>query len=367
MASDSFGTQLLAALARVDTGPARPRRSKKLLLPTATGLAVLLVAGVLWLAKDRPDTPPGAVQVSVAAAYPVAGAATFPTDSGRALAMVDVDGVLRVRRATGQVITGKLIAGRTVAFSPNGRLVAVGFVGLARASGGGEGVPEAGAVWDISDPARPARRATLDGGALVNALAFSHDGRFLAEANTQGRVRLLDVTTPARIRPLSASYVPVGVNTVVFAPGDRRLAVGTEDGTIAMWDLTDPSEPVEKSVLGPQGGEVKALAFTPDGRAIASGDASGELHLWTTDGPQPQNGFLHWDGIAVTALNFSSNGRTLAVGKTDGSVQLWDIAKQRLQSGFRLEAGVLTSVNPDFGSDAFVFGTSSGVAEVRSP
>ena len=143
---------------------------------------------------------------------------------------------------------------------------------------------------------------TLPGGAFVNSVAFSPDGRTLAAGTTDGAVLLWDVTDPARpaapARPLSGQD---GVGPVAFSPDGRILASGSDGsgadegpaiGNIQLWDVTDPASP---AALGPAitaSGEVSSLAFSPDGRILASGSdgtygiyGAGTIQLWDVADP----------------------------------------------------------------------------------
>ena len=106
----------------------------------------------------------------------------------------------------------------SVAFSPNGRILADGSGG-----NGGEGTVQ---LWNIADPAHPvALGKPLTGLTYVNAVAFSPDGRTLASGNGPGAIQLWNVADPAHPvalgKPLTA---PAQVVAVAFSPDGQNLA-----------------------------------------------------------------------------------------------------------------------------------------------
>jgi len=80
--------------------------------------------------------------------------------------------------------------------------------------------------------------------------------------------------------------------------------------------------PAANSVLRGNAGDVKAVAFSPDGKTLAAGSFSGSIELWSVPGRQ-QFGSLkgHLSGIAH--LEFSPDGRTLLSTSYDGTMRLW--------------------------------------------
>ena len=187
----------------------------------------------------------------------------------------------------------------------------------------------------------PLPAALAAGAGFVNSVAFSRDGRTLASGNADGMVRLWDVTGLARPRPLSqplpsgpaygsVGSSPAAVDSVAFSPDGRTLASGNDGGTLQLWDVAHPARPRPLSQL-PAGfpAAVASVAFSPDGRRLASGNADGTVRLWDVTGPaspRPLGQALTGVGtVSVASVAFSPDGRTLASGNADGTVRLWDV------------------------------------------
>jgi WD40 repeat protein/transcriptional regulator with XRE-family HTH domain len=170
--------------------------------------------------------------------------------------------------------------------------------------------------------------ATGAGG--VYSVAFSPDGHTLASGNNDGTIRLWNVTDPADPRPLgqplTGSGAPVG--PVAFSPDGHTLASGDADGTVRLWNVTDPARPRPLGQPQTSDTSVDAVAFSPDGHTLASGDADGTVRLWNVTDParpRPRGQPLTGDGTPVGSVAFSPDGHTLASGDADGTIRLWDI------------------------------------------
>ena len=167
----------------------------------------------------------------------------------------------------------------------------------------------------------------------VNSVAFSPGGgHMLATGSADGTIGLWDLTDPAHPRLLGQP--PTGnsafVNSVAFSPGGRTLA-SVNDGTIRLWDVADPARPrpLGRPLTTPGGALVISVTFSPDRRTLASVSEEGTIWLWDVADParpRPLGQHLPGSTAARYSVAFSPGGRTLASDSADGTIRLWDVA-----------------------------------------
>jgi WD40 repeat protein len=153
--------------------------------------------------------------------------------------------------ATGKVrVEYKELKGiiRSVAFSPDGKLLAIGgelgkkVTKTILGDVLGKKVAET-ILWDVT---KGERRATLTSRGPVLALAFSHDGKLLATGGgnqKEAELKLWDVKTRREIRSLKGHKDLL--TSVAFSPDDSMLVTGSRDGTVRLWYLRQESQPTK--------------------------------------------------------------------------------------------------------------------------
>ncbi|MFJ8332894.1 XRE family transcriptional regulator [Streptomyces sp. NPDC094437] len=241
------------------------------------------------------------------------------------------------------VLTGEAERPDSLAFTPDGHILAVGGThGIALwtladpipAPGGGEREPcdaprpraagtapgTAAAPPAPSTPSTPVTRTPVTT-LPVRVLALSPDGRTLASAGNDQAVRLWDVEGPGAPRP--SAKLTGHTDTVLaldFSPDGRTLASGASDTRVRLWDLTDRTHARPLTVLNGHTGGVTSLAFGPGGHTLASsGDIDLTARLWELPGPVLLGHTNSLHGVA-----FSPDGHTVATGGDDSTVRLWD-------------------------------------------
>jgi hypothetical protein len=115
------------------------------------------------------------------------------------------------------------------------------------------------------------------------------------------------------------------VQSVAFSPDGRLLASGAEDGSVRLWDGAAGRA---RGVLVGHRDVVTSVAYSPDGRRLVSGSADRTLRLWDL-ATRRQSAILSGHQGEVTRVAFSPDGRTIASGEWDRVVRLWDSASGR--------------------------------------
>ncbi|MGC5012430.1 protein kinase domain-containing protein [Streptosporangium sp. DT93] len=311
-----------STLAGTGTVASPPRRRFRSVIVAA----VLLLAAAISAYLLLPSTDPAkATAVAHLRAHTeTVNTVTFSPD-GRTLASGGGDGAVilwdtATRRPVGAPLTGHTRAVQSVAFSPDGKTLAAG-------GSNGEGTDSGDhtvVMWDTATRQPLGDRLTGHTG-WIRSVAFSPDGRILATAGADNTVILWDTATWQVIGDPLTGHTD-WVQSVAFSPDGKTLVTGGDDNTVILWDVAT-RQAVGDPLTG-RTGQVWSLAFSPDGRTFATGGDDRTVVVWDVATRKPAGAPLTGLPGDVHALAFSPDGATLAVG-TGSVVRLWDVRTRR--------------------------------------
>ncbi len=124
------------------------------------------------------------------------------------------------------------------------------------------------------------------------------------------------------------------VHWVAFSPDGKTLASVSRNYTVMLWDVGTGKE---TATLKGHTGAVFGIAFSPDGKTVASGSDDGTIKLWDV-ATAKETAALQVPRDFVRSLAYSADGKTLASGTFGGKVTLWDVESKKERSTVKLES-----------------------------
>jgi WD40 repeat protein len=201
---------------------------------------------------------------------------------------------------------------RSLAFAPDGRTLATCF-----------DPSDFVIIWDVATGKELWR---AEGPRFTRSVAFASDGQLIAAAGDAGPIHLYKAATG---KPVPVPYKDAVV--VAFSPNGKALALGRQDATVRLWD---PTSGKDLLTLRRHGSEVTSVAFNRNGKTLASGSSDGSLALWDLS---TGKGLHTYPGhnYQVMSVAFAPDGKSLASRGGDHTVRVWHTATG--QEWYRLD------------------------------
>lgn len=200
-------------------------------------------------------------------------------------------------------------------------------------------------TWDTSTGREVASK---DVGSAY-ACAFSRDGKLLVTLGSRSAVWK---TQDFSLQTLIPGQQPAGV--LAFSPDGKLIATGSGSSPLSpgFMKLFDAASGEQLATAKGHMGGIPSLVFSPDGKTLLTGSLDGTAKLWDVAklvSATAVKAFRKEEHSAVQALAFSPDGKTLATGSEDALVKLWNLAAPAKPKTLRGHTGGLTAIafSPD--------------------
>ncbi|MDM3859648.1 MAG: ribosome assembly protein 4 [Aphanizomenon gracile PMC644.10] len=192
----------------------------------------------------------------------------------------------------------------------------------------------------------------------VWSVGFSTDGKKLASGSEDKTIKIWDVTTGKVLNTLKGHES--WVRSVGFSPDGKKLASGSEDKTIKIWDVTTGK--VLNTLKGHKG-YVNSVGFSPDGKQLASGSNDNTIRIWNVTTGKVLN-TLKGHESEVRSVGFSPDGKQLVSGSSDSTIKIWDVTTGKVLNTLKGHEGYVNSVGFSPDGKQLVSGSSDSTIKI---
>lgn len=172
----------------------------------------------------------------------------------------------------------------------------------------------------------------------ASSVAFSPDGQIVASGmlNEQGQsiIKLWNYQKDKETNLTASDGHTLEIYAVAFEPSGDWLVSGSKDKSLKLWNLPDKKHKCDfketgffNSTYSPNLDPIKAIAISPNGMILASGDEKGCIKFW--DMAYAKNKGKISTFSSVNSVAFSPDSQLLASGNSGGNIQLWEVASQK--------------------------------------
>jgi RNA polymerase sigma factor (sigma-70 family) len=225
-------------------------------------------------------------------------------------------------------------------------------------------------LWEVST-GKQLRRFKTDDNWWFGHVAFSPDGKILAGASPAYQIVVWDTATGRVLHRLDAHQRCSFPAPIAFSPDGQTLASGGPAGAVYLWDVRSGKEkqrlslrPPPKDGDGPpfNRGMIHAVAFSPDGRNLASTAQLSPTRLWDVASGKEIR-VLQGDRWGAFSVAFSPDGKLVSSGEGTGMVRTWETSTGKELAHFHAHARWVSGLA--FAPDGRTL-ISSGDTSIRS-
>ena len=178
-------------------------------------------------------------------------------------------------------------------------------------------------IWAVSEASDAESQVLTAHKGRVLSVAWSADGSLLASGGNDGTVCIWRPSST--FGPVITHSKGVPLHSLSVSEDGKRIAAGSERGDIFTWDAGSAGN----STIGSAGSRVLCLAWQPGQERLASGDESGELHVWHRSEPNSVRSVKPGESTAandqtIWRVRWSHEGKKLASSSHTGAVQIWE-------------------------------------------